>query len=388
MTKRVGPVLLLLLVATFGFGQTINLGELNADIQTLFTSIGRDVSPSLHQMAVSGFDSVGEARLSGWTRFYLTPLSVGISSFNGIAKVLASDNPDDWQFTLVSIPDLIKDSAAAEQTAANAYDMLTTKFMFLPSFRLGFGFPLPWDLELLVNGFYTPPALIDWGLNLAMSSLPNNKIDLKALQAHIDMFTLGGTVRKIILNDNNDFWRPALSIGASYVYSSTSLGADNFSLDAVGVEVGPDQTGGMGTLAMSGKLGFQASTQAVGAVVHVSKNLLWFFTPFAKAAAYYHISDYQSTFQVHAIVDPQEPTGIPNDPANNIEENLDSPVKLVSQDVSIILSGGFELKIPLLVLFFAASLDMEQPIIDIQSFAINGFALNGVAANIGIRLQI
>ncbi len=386
MTKRLGPVLiLLLLVPVLSFGQ-IDLSALNTDVQTLFTSVGRDLSPSLHQMAVSGFDSVGEARLNGWTRFYVTPLSVGLTTFNGLGSVLDKTNaeyPDTWAFTLLEIPTLIKNMAASNETGAAIFETLTTKAALLPSIRMGFGFPLPWDLELLVNGIYIPEALTTWGINLLGDTMADLPIDLKAIGLNFNMFTLGGTLRKILLADKNGFWRPSLSLGASYVYSSTSFGADNFNMAALGQENGVEISG-TGTLNMAGKLGFAASTHAIGAVLHVSKRLLFIFTPYLKAAAYYHVSNYDSEFDVSAVLDPNTPT----DSSDDIEQALNAPVSLVTEDVSIVLTGGLEINLPVITLFTALSLDLEQPLIDISAFTLDGFALNGLGVNVGLRLQI
>jgi len=386
MISRKLPILLLGLSIAFvcSAEEVVNLDALNADLTTLFTSIGRDISPRLHQTALSGNDLVGEARLRGFSRTYLTVAGASVTIMDGAAKVLASDDSDLWKFSLLSIPNVVKDTLGTDKTANDSFDLATGGAFPLASLRLGIGFPLPFGLELLANGVYLPESLVETGIDLAGESLP---VDLKNLGVRVEMLTAGGILRKPILSDKKGFLRPSLSIGAGYTYSRFALSVDSFNLDALDVEITSDDTGGFGALTMDGELGFEVETQAYGAVLHISKNVLWLFTPFAKASAYYHVTDYSSRFKVNAKLTPDAPEdgSAPGDP---IEQALDAPVLIHTEDVSIILSGGLELKLFPFVLTTCVSLDMERPIVDVRSVALDGFKLNGTSVTIAARLQI
>jgi hypothetical protein len=390
MTKRRAPAFILFFTLAAGAlaaeTSPIDLTALNADIATLFSSIGQDLSPRLHQIAMSGNDLVGEARLRGLTRFSLSLAGVSLSTIDGVAKVMDSTDPDLWKFSLISIPTLVKDSLT-DPTAQDAFSMVTGGVVPWPAIRVGLGLPLPGNLEILGNGFYMSKALVDMGLSLTGISLPAG-LDLDAMGADLQMLTIGAMLRKPILSDKRGFFRPSLSLGASYTYSKFDFTVDDFTLDALGMD--PIAMEGMGKLTMAGKTGFHTQIHSLGAVLHVSKTILWALTPFAKFGAYYHISDYSSEFNVTATVTPDDPA------ASAINQELDAPVSIHSEDVSFIASTGLEVKLLPITITVCGSLDLERPVVEIPSIDLGSldtipldeFKLNGLGLTAAIRIQI
>jgi len=368
--------------------QAQDLSALNTDLTTLFTALGRDIMPVLHRAALAGNDLVGEAQLRGMFRksrgFYLAIPGVSATIFDGVAgSTLNSTDPDLWKFTFINIPGIISDSIGTTGTVADIYSMATSKAAPIPALNLGLGFPLPWGTEILLHGFYLPSALIDMGLDLAGEDIAGT---FKALAPQFDLITVGGIFRKNVLTDKKGFWRPSLSIGAAYSYSHFALGMDDFSLDKVMDE--PLDTGDMGVLAMDGTLGFYTSAHSFGAIVHASKTILWVLTPFAKFGAYYHVNSYESAFAVDATLTNDNDTPADTSDDTVISQKLDAPVKLSSADVSFLASAGIEVKILPFTVSTCLTLDLEQPVIDVQKLSLDGFTLNGLSATASFRIQI
>jgi hypothetical protein len=359
-----------------------DLGNLETDLKTVFLGIGREITPRLHQMALSGNDLMGEAKLRGLTGFYFSIAGLNISTLDGIGSVLTADGTD-WKFDLISIPDIIKDALGEGGDAETYFNTATKQAMALPSLRIGFGFPLPLGLELLANGIYLPPSLVEMGFGLAGEGVPT------ALKSGttLDMFTLGGIIRKPILSDKRGFLRPSLSLGASYTYSSFAFGLPKFNINDL-VDGGIDLDD-LGTLNMAGNVQFATKSQSIGAIVHLSKTFFWILTPFVKAGAYYHFSEYESVFVVKA-------SG--TDAQGNVtltERTLDASTGIIkTNDVSMILSGGLEIKLPPVVLTTTVSLDLERPVVgmppisDLTSGNFSGLTLNGLSIMLALRLQI
>lgn len=378
--KKLLVLALLACLAVASYSQ--DLGDLETDLRTVFTGIGREITPSMHQMAMAGNDLVGEAKLRGLTGFYFSLAGVNLTTLDGIGSVLNADSTD-WKFDLISIPNLVRDAIGEGGDAEETFDLVTTQAMALPSLRIGFGFPLPLGLELLANAMYLPGSLLETGLGLAGDAVP------AGLQsgAEVNMFTLGGLVRKPILSDKKGVLRPSLSIGASYTYSSFSFGLPEFSLDTLmdePIDLGED----LGTLQMEGKMLFVTTTHSLGAVLHVSKTLLRFLTPYAKVGAYYHSSEYESVFEVTAA-------GEDSLGAETIApQNINASTGIIkTSDVSIIVSSGLEIKLLPITLTTGFSLDLERPVVDVPvsgltSGEFSGLNLNGLSIMLAIRIQI
>ncbi len=375
-------------LAIGGFAQSsspIDLTALNSDVTTLFTSIGQDLGPHLHELAISGNELVGEADLRGPLGMSITLAGLSLETMDGFAKVLGTNSSDVWKFSLLSIPSLVQSNIASSGgTVASGYTMATTSAMPWPAMRLGFGVSLPAGFEVLGSGFYFSTSLINAALGATGISLPLN---LNSLGANLDLLSAGGLVRKSILSDRKGFFRPSISIGASYNWSSFDFTVDKFSLDALGVTA--PELSGLGTLSMSGNLGFHSHVQTFGAIFHVSKTLLWVLTPYAKVGAYYHLTDYSSNFDVTAVVTPTDPAATP------ISQSLSAPVTIHSEDASLVLSGGLEVKILVAVLTLGASLDLERPVVQLPSLAnldpaalMAGTKLNGLGLTLALRMQI
>jgi hypothetical protein len=199
---------------------------------------------------------------------------------------------------------------------------------------------------------------------------------ITSLGPSLNMLTVGGTFRKVILSEKRGRFRPALSLGLGYTYSSFSLGMSDFAL--TDFDVAPD-IGGLGTLSMEGSARFATTVHSAGATLAISKTFL-ILRPFAKASAYYHFASYSSNFDVTATVTPT--TGDP------IVQPIASAVSLRREDLSLIASTGIELVLPLIVLTVSASLDLEKPVIDVSDFTLTGFELNGLGLDVALRLQI
>jgi hypothetical protein len=201
------------------------------------------------------------------------------------------------------------------------------------------------------------------------------------------MFTLGGIIRKPILSDKRGLLRPSLSLGASYTYSSFTFGLPNFNINDLVDE--PIDLGDMGTLNMAGEVKFATKTQTIGGIVHLSKTFFWFLTPFVKAGAYYHSSEYESVFIVKA-------SGSDADGNTTLSERqLDASTGIIKiNDVSIIVSGGLELKLLPITLTTTFSLDLERPVVglppisDLTSADFSGLTLNGLSVMLALRVQI
>jgi len=327
-------------------------------------------------MAVSGNDIVGEARLSGFTRFYVAPLSVTATMYDGIARVLRSEEPELWKFDIIDLPGQVK-----EAMGTDTFDMVTQDMVPLPSLRLGFGFSLPFGLEFLGHGFFLPAALVDVGIDMAPTG---DDIDIKGLGTRLEMLTLGGTLRRNLIAEREGSIRPALSVGASYVYSSFTLAMDDFNLAALGMELDSKDTGGLGYLDMSGKFGIEEWTHSFGLTMFLSKRVLWILTPFVKTGVYYHVSNYSSNLAAVATFT-KEVDGKPSTDSKDIESmDITVPVDIGTEDVSLLFSGGIEFRIYPVTLQTCVTVDMERPVIELM----DGFRFNGVAGTVALRIQI
>lgn len=382
--KRFGAIgiLLALLPASAAFAQTIDLTDLKTDVNTVFTELGRDIAPRLHQIALSGNELVGEARLHGIRRFYVG-FGTSVTMIDGVASILASEDPDDWEYDTLPLSTLVKDAIEGDSSSEDAFEMFTEKALPMPSPRFGFGFPLPKGFEFLGQGFYLPKAVLEAVKNAAGDSVDFNQLDPKA-----EILTIGGVVRKTILSDKKAFWRPSVSLGVGYTYSHFLMAFDGFSFDALDVDP-PDV--GMGALDMVGEMGFETTVHSIGAVLGISKTVLKIFTPYVKAAAYYHSATYKSRFNVTATIYETDANGniIAKDAANTVEEiDIDAPVSIKTADVSILLSTGMEIRLLPVTLLLGASVDLERPVAEIDSFSMNGFKMNGVGVTTSLRIQI
>ncbi|MDA8411646.1 MAG: hypothetical protein M0001_14835 [Treponema sp.] len=374
----------LLVPLAFGaFAQSLlDFSALNTDVTTLFTSIGQDLSPRLHQLAISGNDFVGEAKLKGRVGLTLTFAGVSIATMDGFSKALGSNSPNVWKFSLLSIPNLV-----SANMPADVFTMATTNAFAIPAFRFGAGLALPGGFEAFANGFYLSTAMTESAVNAFGASMP---IDLKKLGADMGVLSAGGLVRKVILSDSTGYFTPSVSLGLSYTYSSFDFSVSNFSFGGIGMQAPVLQ--GLGTIDMSGSLGFHSRVNTIGALFSASKTVLWVLTPFAKVGAYYHITDYSSNFDVKATVTSATTS---TTSATTISQTLSAPVSLHSEDASLVLSGGLEVKIVAAVLTIATSLDLERPIVQLPSLSnlssaslISGTTLNGLGLTLALRVQI
>ena len=380
--KRFGffAALLVLVFSAGTHAQTIDLTDLKTDFNTVFTSLGHDIAPRLHQISLSGNDMVGEARLHGTKGFYVG-FGSSLTMIDGVANILASEDPADWEYDTLPISTLVKDAVEGDSSAEDALEMFTEKALPMPSMRMVFGFPLPRGYEFLGHGFYLPGAVLDAVKNAAGDSVDFNQLDPQA-----EILTIGGVLRKTILSDKKAFWRPAVSLGVGYTYSHFLMAFDGFSFDALDIDP-PDV--GMGALDMAGDMGFETTVHSIGAVLGVSKTILKVFTPYAKAAAYYHSATYKSHFNVTATIYKTDTNGNIIEPRDKVEEiDIKAPVSVKTADVSILLSTGMEVRLLPVTLLFGVTVDLERPVAEIDSLSMNGFKMNGVGVTTSLRVQI
>jgi hypothetical protein len=373
--------LLLLLSAAGAGAQTIDLTDLKTDVNTVFTSMGRDIAPRLHQIALSGNELVGESLLHGVTRFYVG-FGAAVTTIDGVASVLASEDEDDWEYKTLPLSKLVKDSFASGSTGDDVFGLVTERTFPMPSPRIVFGFPLPFRMEFQGNLFYLPSGLADMAKDAAGGS-----VDFEEMDTTAEILTIGGVLRRNILSDTKTFWRPAVSLGVGYTYSHFKMGFGSFSFDAMGMDELPDV--GMGVLDMAGEMGFETKVHSVGAVVGISKTLVKVFVPYAKAAAYYHAATYESQFKADATIYQTDADGNIEEPRVITEQiDIDAPVKIESADLSILFSTGMEIRLLPVTLLFGVSMDLERPVAEIKDFSLTGFTLNGVGAAFSLRIQI
>jgi len=139
--KRAATLVSCTLVFTCAFAQVsmINLDALNTDMGTLFSGLGADLSPSINAVARSGDSLVGAAELPGKSGIYVSFLGLGVTSMDGVGKVLGTSDADTWKFQLLPIPSLITSALGASDTSVtDTFSTITQKAFALPSIRMGF----------------------------------------------------------------------------------------------------------------------------------------------------------------------------------------------------------------------------------------------------------
>lgn len=173
-------------------------------------------------------------------------------------------------------------------------------------------------------------------------------------------------------------------MGLGYTYSQFDLGADAFSLAGLGITA--PEVAGLGTLGLSGKIGFTAKVHTAGASLAVSKTLLYFFRPFLKTSVNFYHSEYDSVFDVTATVNPSaaalEAAALAGTTVPTITQALSAPVAILRDDLSLFASSGFELAFPGFIITIAATADMEQP-----ALSFDELTLNGIGLMLAMRLQ-
>ncbi len=343
--------------------EIINLTPLGEDLTTLFSGIGQDVIPLLHQNSISG-DIYGEAEIDEVILpFYISIPSISISTTDGIATVLG-DETQEWKLEIAKLPNLVNQALADDETQ-NYYD-LTQRIFALPTLKMGLGFKLPKGFELHLSGIYLPP--IDFS-----SFVP----ELGSLT--LDIVDVGVKVRKTIFPDKG--FRPAFSIGAHYFYSTFILDYTFESLtDIMDERLNIE---GFGDLDLGGNFRVDTSVQSFGLDFHLSKRLL-FLTPFVKLSP----TVYYSAMSTNANLDATlygEGTDV-----SSTQTKLKSGGQVDGNGLALFASTGLEIRLFFFAIHLSVTADLQNPILEIgnaASMEFNETAVDKVALNIGFRFH-
>jgi hypothetical protein len=349
---------IILIVLAGGASAQISLAPLNDDFGVLMTSVGRDIAPQLLQTVLGG-DIVGEAAFKGNGLIgNFTLVATGADIGNGIASVLGNAS-QNWKFTL-AMPELMK-----QALGTSAYDASRNVFPY-PILALGFGFAPVRDYEVLVNGFYLPQAALDAAVGLVPTA--------KKLSPTLSMGSIVVKVRKVLFKDSGGF--PAMSIALGGAYGAFSMGAQVATLSDFGSKV---DIGGGSLLDLAGKFGVDTKVYGAGMEFHISKRLP-LITPFAKLGLWYRDAVVTSNTNLTATLTPTVGSPIVQQIVSNPREE--------DKAIAAIATTGLEIRLFMVIIHFSASLDLENPLINVRSFNTSDMAINGLAFRTGLRLSL
>ena len=351
------------------------IGPLQTDLESLMSSMGRDIAPELLQTALAG-DIVGEAAFKGnFPHGSLTlPIpAIGLSLGNGIATAL-NDSSYPWQFVVPLGPSssssgLIDTTLPKTGIVRDIYQA-SRQVAPYPSFAFGFGFAPFRDIEVLASGFYLPQVATDWIVGLASSPT------ITALKPQLSTTSVLLKVRKVFFRDSGGF--PAMSLALGGLYSDLNLGA-SVDLASLNGDKAIDLTG-IGTLNLAGPLAFNTSVYGGGLEFAISKRIP-LITPFAKVGVWYRHSVVRSTLDFNATIAPTGST----DPSNNVIQPITTSSTATDDAIDANIGAGLEFRIFAMIVHLQANLDLENPLIDIRELSLTGIAANGFSANIGLR---
>jgi hypothetical protein len=340
------------------------LGKLEPDVQALMTSLGEDIAPNLLQTAL-GSDIVGEAALKGgFPHCTFTLFSVGADLGNGIATAL-NNGATDWEFTY-HMDDMVTDAVGDSGTSRDAYDASRNVFPY-PSIAAGIGFGLTKNYDILVSGFYLPQSLTDKLVDMAPSKI-------KDMGVTFDAMTVVVKLRRILFHDGRG--TPAMSIALGGVYGKLDVGVDDFNSTTLkGSEI---EVPGVGKLDMTGTASFQTRLYGAGIEFAISKRIAYFFIPYANVGAWYRHAEVSSNVDfVATLTDSNEGTST---------VDIVSNPKATSDGISGRVGAGMELHILPFYFHLGASLDLEDPIVNVSSFTLTGISANELSLNAGLRM--
>ncbi len=355
MKKIVASVLLLSVFAVTIAAQDLN-GFAN-DFEALMVGVTRDAAPNLQMSALSG-NIIGDADLDRFT-FFLP--SLGITITDGVASILET-GAYPWEF-LVPLPGIVNTVVGSDTDKLDTIHALESRFFPLMSMKIGFGMPLPSDMDLIVSGMYIPPVLTEALLKQAGEDIASQGIGFSTLN-------FGVEVRKTLLKDGKR--SPALSIGGLYNYGNFNLEVSDLSLAKLtngGVDVSGDK------LDLTGSLEYKTSIHNIGFDLHVSKHLA-FFTPYAKFSGVYQYAKVMGDTDLTAKLQTAGTTV-------NVKT---SPVVIIS-NFSTLATLGYELKVAAFVFNSNAMFDLARFNLDVSDFSLTGITGRGLSLNMGVRWQ-
>jgi hypothetical protein len=238
---------------------------------------------------------------------------------SGIFTFAEPDNPD---FAVLDIGNLVESmiDASDSELAGNLYNGVRNFFPYpVARTTIGYRFPIGVEAMLDIGGF---PQFI--------ANIVNNNVDAVD-SLRLSTLHIGSLVRMAILNDAGPF--PALSIGAGYTYQGVTVGYDLTSPDPITVDAGD--------LYLSGEMLIRNSIHAFGLDLRVSK-ALGVFVPFLALSPYFHIAQFagnigdEETFE--AFIDINS-----DGEADSTYFGTHPDTAYRDYDLSLVLSGGFEL---------------------------------------------
>ena len=329
---------------------------LNGDITALMTSIGSDIAPQLLQATLAG-DIVGEAAFAGdFPHGSITLPAIGADFGNGIATVL-NDSSHAWNF-VSPMPTLIQNAVGS----SDAYKASHQIFPY-PNLSFGVGFGIAQGFELLASGIYIPQALTSPLFGSLSSGSTISGVNFSATSIVVKL-------RKVLFYDRGGF--PAMSLALGGAYGKVDLGAS----------VNLDQNiGGTENLNLVGPATFDTQVYGVGLEFAISKRLP-VITPFANVGVWYRHAIVTSDINMNATI-----SDTSNSSLTPVSTAITSNPTATDDGVDARLGGGLEIRIFAVILHLSASLDMENPLLNIQSLSLTGIAANDLSLSAGLRFE-
>jgi len=358
--KRIVAAFVLLSVLAISI-EAQDLNGFANDFEALMVGVTRDAASNLQISALSG-NIIGDADLDRFTFFFP---SVGITVTDGIAPILET-GAYPWEFML-EMPAIINTAVGDDAEMKENIKALESRFFPLMSMKMGFGIPLPSDMDLIVTGMYIPPAVTEALLKQAGEDIASQGIGFSTLN-------FGVEVRKTLLKDGKGI--PALSLGGLYNFGAFNLEVSDLSLAKL-TDGGVDVSGQ--TLDLNGLMEYKTSIHNIGFDLHVSKHLA-FFTPYAKLSGVYQYAKASTDTDMLATLSTSTGTVI-----NEIKIKT-SPVVVIS-NFSTLATLGYELKLLAFVLNTNAMIDLARFNLDISDFSLTGVTGRGFSLNMGVRWQ-
>jgi hypothetical protein len=348
------------------------LDKLGPDLSTLFGGMGDEILVHMNQISLAG-TTIGKAELGNFPHFSWSILGLGVSVFDGIGSVMRNPNTI-WQFEALPIPSLVETNVGGISGVSDIYD--ATKYLFgLPAIHGGLGMGVIYGFEVFASGFYVSNEMVDSIAGAFGAALPAEIAPLDLEMANVNI-----KVRKVLLSEQRI--QPALSVSLGYDHSSTKIGYSISSLDMFLDE--PIDL--LGTeLDIRGDFMLNGTTNAFGVDLHLSKTLIYLFTPFIKLSTWYHASSYAVSAKLVA----SQTTPGATEPTR--EETLDVAASGERQDVSVYVTGGLDINLFVLILHVSLGIDLQGAALaigDAFSGSFENTNVNNVNLNIGLRLEI
>ncbi len=335
----------------------ISLDPFANDFEALMVGITRDAAPNLQMSALSG-NIIGDADLDRFTFFFP---SIGITVIDGIAPILET-GAYAWEF-LVPLPGIVNTVVGDDADTLDTIHALESRFFPLMSMKMGFGIPLPNDMDLIVSGMFIPPAVTEAILKQAGDDIASQGIGFSTLN-------FGVEVRKTLLKDGKG--SPALSLGGLYNFGAFNLEVSDLSLAKLadgGIEVSGD------TLDLTGSMSYKTSIHNIGFDLHLSKHLS-FFTPYAKLSGVYQYAKAAGDTDLTAKL-----------LTAGTEVKVSTSPKVTIAGFSTLATLGYELKVAAFVFNSNAMFDLARFNLDVSSLSLTGITGRGLSLNTGIRWQ-